>query len=125
MIVTVYIVVITTRMDLNKSYVLSNDSEKIILPSLEINDTNKNTLIKDIQINIQSHIGVSDIELIPQIITHHSELLDKEPNKLNMVIGFLVNYTDIINDNVHWVEFGYNSPDKYHNILYETIQKLR
>jgi len=119
-------VVLTTNLGLNKKYVLSLESDSIVLPKLELT---KDFLESDLNNNIikflKEYIFVSDIELFPQIISLHSKNVpEKKEKTINTVYGFLVNQTNSLN-NCFWIEFDYVQPTPYSELLVEVIQKLK
>jgi hypothetical protein len=110
----------------NKRYVLSTDENKIEFPIITLDKQTilsiNSTLIK----NIKNYVYVSDLELLPQLITPHSKQIPNEDSTptINMIYGFIINYTTSIN-NSYWIEYNYIDSHKYSDIIIETIQKLK
>ena len=73
---------------------------------------------------LKQYIFVSDLELFPQLISLHSSHLNSTEVSLNTIYGFLVNYTNSLN-NCHWVEFDYLQPVDCMPLLIEVIQRLK
>lgn len=119
-------VVLTTNIPLNKKYVLSLDKDNIVIPALSLtkeylsNDKLDNHIIEF----LKQYIFVSDLELFPQLISLHSPYINNSNNHLNTIYGFLVNYTNSLN-NCYWVEFDYLQPVDYMPLLIEVIQRLK
>ena len=119
-------VVLTTDITANKKYVLSLTQEDITLPNLYITKESVANLESNIIDYLKSYLFVSDLELLPQIITLHSDQIksDENNNTLNVVYGFIVSHSQSIN-NAYWVEFSYFNAVSYSNLLFEVIQKLQ
>ena len=119
-------VVLTTDITASKKYVLSLTQEDITLPNLYITKESVANLESNIIDYLKSYLFVSDLELLPQIITLHSDQIksDKNINTLNVVYGFIVSHSKSIN-NAYWVEFNYFNAVPYSNLLFEVIQKLQ
>lgn len=119
-------VVLTTNIALNKKYVLSIDSNKMVLPSLVLSYDNltDNNLQDSIVQFLKQYVFVSDIELFPQLINLHSNHITTDNQTLNTVYGFLINQTNSLN-NAYWIEFDYLQPVELTPLLVEVIQKLR
>ena len=73
---------------------------------------------------LKQYIFVNDLELMPQLININSPILSKNSDDLNIVYGFIVPYTESIN-NGYWVEFQILQEQKYSPLLFEVMQKLR
>jgi hypothetical protein len=119
-------VVLTTNIPLNKKYVLSLDKDNIIIPSLNLTKELLSNDKLDSQIIefLKQYIFVSDLELFPQLISLHSSHLNSTEVSLNTIYGFLVNYTNSLN-NCYWVEFDYLQPVDCMPLLIEVIQRLK
>jgi len=118
-------IVLTTDIINRKQYVLSINPNEIELPSFILNIENKLDLDKYIINFISQYVNVSSLELIPQLIRLDTNIDETKFNTtVNSIYGFLVEYTDAIN-NCYWKEFHYTSMDKFTHILLETVQKLR
>lgn len=119
-------VVFSTNVALNQRLVLSLDKDKIVFPSLQLN----NDIIKDIPqhlINfLKQYVFVNDLSLLPQLINIHTEILKNESDEsiLNVVYGFIIEHTSSLN-NAFWIEFQFLQEQPYSNLLFEVIQKLR
>jgi hypothetical protein len=125
--VNIHCVVLTTNIPLNKKYVLSLNENQIVLPSFGLKPDHvldKNKFEDKIITFLKEYIFVSDIELFPQLISLNSANIDAEPNQLNVIYGFLVNYSNSLN-NCYWTEFDYLSPTEHTPLLIEVIQKLQ
>ncbi|MFM7795448.1 MAG: hypothetical protein ACKO7N_01650 [Candidatus Nitrosotenuis sp.] len=119
-------IVFSTNITLNQRLVLSLDKEKIIFPSLYLNSDNLNHLDDTLIQFLKQYVFVSDLELLPQLISLDNSILNNDPNNatLNVVYGFIVNHTNSLN-NAFWVEFQLLKEQPYSNLLFEVIQKLR
>lgn len=119
-------VVLTTNLSLGKKYVLSLDKDKLIIPSFSITNDHlsENKLNDKIIEFLKQYVFVSDLELLPQIISMHTPHLASDTRMLNTVYGFLINYTTSLN-NCYWIEFDYSQPIEYMPLLIEVIQKLK
>lgn len=125
--INIHCVVLTTNIPLNKKYVLSLNNNEIALPSfaLKVDHLSDKTKFNDNIISfLKEYIFVSDIELFPELISLNSVNINGEPNCLNVVYGFLVNYSNSLN-NCYWVEFDYLNPVEHTPLLIEVIQKLK
>lgn len=122
-------VIIATNIPINKKYILSLNQKDIILPFFELNNDNKvNTeqyLISKLR---ENYIFVSELELIPQLISLNFPVLNPEnkkyKNHIDVIYAFLVDHTNNIN-NAHWVEFDYMESNAYTSLICEVVQKLR
>jgi hypothetical protein len=125
-IINLSCVVLTTNLSLNKKYVLSLNADNITLPNFSITQEYlKSNLDHQIVKFLKEYIFVSDIELLPQLISLHSpNLPQNEDGIINTVYGFLVNQTNSLN-NCFWVEFDYLQPTPHTELLIEVIQKLK
>lgn len=122
--VNIHCVVFSTNITANKRYVLSLTTDNITLPSLHVTKELLSNLENNIVNYLKSHVYVSDLELLPQIITLNSDQIESDNNTLNVVYGFVVNYTESIN-NAYWIEFDYFKTIPYSHLLFEVIQKLQ
>lgn len=117
-------VLFSTNINLNKRYLLSLDSDKIILPSFDLLPEHlENTEYKIIEF-LKQFVFVNDLELLPQLININSKLLSNNTNDLNVIYGFVINHTNSIN-NSHWIEFDLLAEQKYSTLLFEVMQKLK
>jgi hypothetical protein len=114
-------IVLTTRIDLNKRYILSM-SENIWTPILfQLEQTMLNNLEEKIVEMLKNLVFVNDLELLPQIISIKSN--QEQPNTIDLVYGFLVNYTESLNK-CFWVEFDLAEEKEYSLLILEVIQNL-
>lgn len=124
--VRIYCVVLSTDIPNNKQYILSSSKDSIEIPYFNLESSMLDNLEFDIISKMKELIFVSDIELLPQLISLNSSQLEIIENSLNTVYGFLVKYTTNINsDKVYWQEFNYLTPNKYSNLIMQVIQNLR
>lgn len=124
--VRIYCVLLSTDIPNNKQYILSSSKDSIEIPYFNLEPSMLDNLEFDIISKMKELIFVSDIELLPQLISLNSSQLEIIENSLNTVYGFLVKYTTNINsDKVYWQEFNYLTPNKYSNLIMQVIQNLR
>lgn len=128
MIVNANLVIVSVDMSENKTYILSkiNNDKEFDFPVVTVTDENKNVL-EEVFINkILGIIDCHELELFPQIITHHDDTISDEENTMNMVVGFLVTYKENTKHNEYrWVEFDYSKNAEPNNTIYRTIQRLK
>ena len=99
--VNIKTVVISTQIELNKKYLLSQN-EKVWQPiTFDLNIDMLSNLEKNIIDRLKQYIFVNELELLPQLIN----VALNENNELDIIYGFLVNYTQSLN-NCFWVEFN-------------------
>ena len=117
-------VIFTTESNNDNQYVLSKQSEDIEF----LHKTLESCWLQDIDQKIieylKGYVYVSDFSLIPQLITLHSSSISPDTDTLNVVYGFVVPFTQSIND-CYWIPVDYITPHKYSNLLLEVIQKLQ
>lgn len=123
--IEIHCIVIGTNLQENKQYIVSTNENEIVFPSFYLNHENKsdiqNEVVKFLQSNIESHA----IELIPQLITLNDDCLkDKKKNSIHTVYSSLITYTNDIN-NLYWIEFDFLQPNRYSNLIFEVIHKLK
>lgn len=124
--VKIHCIVLSTDIPNNKQYILSSSKDSIEIPYLNLEKSMLSNLELDIILKMKEFIFVSDLELLPQLISLHSSQLEVTENSLNVVYGFLVKYTKNINtEKVSWQEFNYLTPNKYSNLIMQVIQNLR
>jgi len=124
--VKIHCIVLSTDIPNNKQYILSSSKDSIEIPYLNLEKSMLSNLELDIISKMKEFIFVSDLELLPQLISLHSSQLEVTENSLNVVYGFLVKYTKNINtEKVSWQEFNYLTPNKYSNLIMQVIQNLR
>jgi hypothetical protein len=114
-------IVLTTRININKRYILST-SENLWSPILiQLEESMLNNLEEKIVTTLKSFIFVNDLELLPQIISVKQN--KEQPNTIDLIYGFLVNYTENLN-NCFWVEFDLAEEKEYSLLILEVIQNL-
>lgn len=122
--IKLHLIILSTNISHNKKYILSTTSDDINIPHIYLNDN----ILTDLETNIikqaQEYVFTSELELLPQLITLNSKYIESAPGELNAVYGFVINKTDNIN-NSYWIEFDYLASNKYSNIIFETVQKLK
>lgn len=123
-IVKIYLVILATDISNNKQYILSKKSDEIELPNIILSEALLDNLEKNIVTEAQTLVFANELELLPQLISLHNKYIDKHNNEINCVYGFVLKKTDNIN-NSYWIEFSYNEPNKYSDLIFETIQKLK
>jgi hypothetical protein len=117
--VNIKTVVISTQIELNKKYLLSQN-EKVWQPiTFDLNIDMLSNLEKNIIDQLKQYVFVNELELLPQLIN----VALNENNELDIIYGFLVNYTQSLN-NCFWVEFNLAAELSYSNLILEVIQKL-
>lgn len=123
-IVKIYLVVLATDIPDNKQFILSLDKETISLPNIILSNHTLLNLEKNLVKEVQKFVFANELELVPQLITINSQHIQTDPNELNCVYAFVITKTNNINDS-HWIEFSYGEPNKYSNLIFETIHKLK
>ena len=124
--VKLYCVLLSKDIPNNKQYILSSKKDEIEIPYFDLDAVMLTNLDSDILAKMKELIFVSDIELIPQLISMHNSYLETKERTLNVVYGFLVKHTGNINtEKVFWQEFNYLTPNKYSNLIMQVIQNLR
>lgn len=118
--------VIGTDIKNGKQYILSTDSNEIMFPVFELDNTTKLDVEKSVISYLNNYIMCNELELMPQIITLHSEAFPKtkKKNVINSVYASVVNKDSQIN-NCYWIEFNFSEPIIYSNLIFEAIQKLK
>lgn len=117
-------VVLGTDIAHSRQYVLSLDDKEIIFPYLYVNLNNKKNIESAIIDMLKSHIFISELELMPQIISLNTNHIVADDNEINTVYGFVVKHTSNLNK-AYWIPFHYSEPNQYSNLIFEVIQKLR
>jgi hypothetical protein len=98
-------------------------SENIWTPILfQLEQTMLNNLEEKIVEMLKNLVFVNDLELLPQIISIKSN--QEQPNTIDLVYGFLVNYTESLNK-CFWVEFDLAEEKEYSLLILEVIQNLK
>lgn len=111
--------------DTNKTsqYVLSTTKDKISIPSLQ---WTKNITMLDNYVSeyiSKNYIATSVLELLPQLIKVDYNI---ENDILNIVYGFIIKYTESINnEEVFWLPYEPLVPNEYSLLLMEVVQKLQ
>lgn len=119
-----YLIILSIESSDLKHYILLNNDNS--LPSFYVNRDIINNLEKYANEAAANLVFADSIELMPQLINFNSpNISNKDDNELNIVYGFIIDYTKNIHDNVIWQEFSYAKPDKYSDIIFEVSQKLR
>jgi hypothetical protein len=117
--VNIKTVVISTQIELNKKYLLSQN-EKVWRPiTFDLNIDMLSNLEKNIIDQLKQYVFVNELELLPQLIN----VALNENNELDIIYGFLINYTQSLS-NCFWVEFNLAAELSYSNLILEVIQKL-
>jgi len=124
--INVYCIAITTSLEKNKAYTLSLSSESIVFPSLIVDTKNFDNIEKVIIEYMRTFLMTHELELAPQIIKLHSDIITNDKkNTLNVIYGFLIK-EGIKNFNSDWIEFDFNAPNtEYAPLIFEVIQKLK
>ncbi len=125
--VACYCILIGTDIQNIKQYILSTNKDTIEPPYFYIS---KNDLSINIENRVveymQDLIAISEIELSPQLITLHTNLIPTIKNQINTVYAFVCNITENINaDKVHWVPFNYQEYNTYSHLIAEITRKLK
>lgn len=118
--------VIGTDLKNGKQYILSTDSSDIVFPVFELDNNTKSDIEKSVISYLNNYIVCNELELMPQLITLHSEYFPKtkKKNMINSVYSSVVNKDSQIN-NSHWIEFDFSEPTIYSNLIFEAIRKLK
>jgi hypothetical protein len=121
-----YAVAITTNMNDHKIYVLSTQSDSIVFPLVEVDNTNIEQIDDYMVDYMRKFLMTNPIELSPQIIKLHSTFIKpRTTNTINTVYGFLVK-EGIKNFDSYWINFDYQNPNtEYVNLIFEVMQKLK
>lgn len=119
------VVVLSVNYKNGKNYVLSESDNDIAIPNMFVDNNNKLTLENDIKKLVLEYLPkANELELIQQIITHHSPLLDMGEDEVNMVFAYLVTFTPAL-ENVFWIELDWRKPHKLHEVLFQVAQRLK
>lgn len=117
--VNVKAIVISTKIEVNKKYLLSQ-KEKVWNPIFfDLNEEILSNPQQNIIQKMKQYIFVNELELLPQLI--NIKLNDNK--ELDIIYGFLINYTESLKD-CFWVEFNLSEELSYSNLILEVIQKL-
>lgn len=124
--IRLYCVLLSTDIPNNKQYILSTHQDSIEIPYFDLDHNMFASLESSLITLMKSLIFVSDIELLPQLISLHNPNIESERNYINAVYGFLVKHTtNIDTSKVVWQEFNCLKPNKYSNLIMQVIQNLR
>lgn len=122
--VNINCVVLSTDIPQNKKYILSLDRDKIVLPTIQCTTSNIENLSQTITQYLRDIILVSEMEMLPQLISANEPLLpNKNLESMDIVYGFLVSFSPNLN-NSFWVEFDHITPNAYTPLIIKVIQNL-
>lgn len=121
--INIHCVVFGLDIPSNKKYILSLSSEDILFPSLVITKEHLLSLEESLINNLKQYVFVSDLELLPQLISLHDRSINEEENTVNVIYGFIIDKTININQ-AYWYEFDSLVQHRYSNLIFEVIQKL-
>lgn len=113
-------VVLTIRTDLNQRYILSTDSSEWNAPVFSLTSDMLTDVVNELVKKMRELVFTNELELIPQLITIQP---GDNPNDLNIVYGFIIQYTSSLN-NCFWIEFDFAKEKPYSNLILEVAQKL-
>lgn len=114
-------IILTTRIDLNKRYILSSSEDNWTPILIKLEENMLENLSEKIINTLKSYIFTNELELLPQLISIKQ---NKEiGNTIDIIYGFLVNYTESIN-NCFWIEFDLSEEKDYSLLILEVIQNL-
>lgn len=122
--IKIYLVIISTDKKYNKQYVLSSDADNITIPSFYLDSSMLEKLDTCVTEKAQELVFTNSLELMPQLISLHNRFIEEISGEINCVYGFVIDKIDNIN-NSFWIGFDYFNPNKYSNLIFETIQKLK
>jgi hypothetical protein len=114
-------VVLTTKINLNKKYVLSATEKDWTPISFTLDHNMLDNLKQNIIETMRQFIFVNELELLPQLINIKRN--EENENSIDVIYGFVVNYTESLN-NCFWVEFNITEEKPYSNLILEVIQNL-
>lgn len=119
------VVVLSVNYKNGKNYILSESDNDISIPCVFVDNNNKVTLENDIKKLIMEYLPkINELELIQQIITHHSPLLDTSEDEINMVFAYLITFTPSL-ENAFWIELDWRKPHRLHEVLFQVAQRLK
>jgi hypothetical protein len=108
----------------NKKYILSLESDHIVLPYVEYTKNHPIDLAKTTIDYLKDIILVSEKEMIPQLISANEQLIpNKKQDTIDIVYGFIVSLSPSIN-NSYWVEFDHINTNQYTPLIIKAIQNL-
>lgn len=122
--VKIYLVVLSTDKKNNKQYILSKDEKDVSLPFIYLDKNILEKLDDNVVKSVQELVFSNELELMPQLISLHNKFIEETPGEINCVYGFVIDKIDNINSS-YWIAFDYFNPNKYSNLIFETIQKLK
>ena len=120
----IYCVILGTDIASNSKYILSLEEKEITLPSFYLENKQLSNLDADIIRYAQTLVYTNELELYPQLISLHNRFIEESEGVINIVYGFVVKHTNNIN-NAYWIPFDYLNPNKYSNLIFEVVQKLK
>ena len=117
--------VLSTDIPNNKKYILSTTEDNISLPLLDYTEDFVNINLESKVIEyLKNFIIVSELEMIPQLISFNDILFPNKEEKTTYILyGFIVSHVPSLN-NCYWKEFDYLKPNEYNNIIFKVIQNL-
>lgn len=122
--VNIHCVILSTNISANKKYILSLDKEHIVLPYVEYTKNHPVDLSKTAIDYLKDIILVSDMEMIPQLISANEPLLpNKSASAIDVVYGFIVSLSPSVN-NSYWIEFDHINTNQYTPLIIKAIQNL-
>lgn len=123
--INIHCVVFGVNVSLNKKCILSTDSKEIIFPKFILENNESQNINENLIKFLKQYIFVNNLELLPQIINLNHTSLNKEPNTLDIVYGFIIDYNSSIDTTkVHWIDFDILKEQPLSLVIFETIQKL-
>lgn len=121
-----YLVLISADIANSKQYVLSTQKDALEIPNLNLKKDNIDNIEQHLISYMRDLIFVSDLELIPQIISINNKNVKKNSSEVCVVYGFVVGFTNSINTpKAHWFEFSYEDYTQYSDMIVEVIRKLK
>lgn len=110
---------------LNKRCVLSTSPTEIILPKFSLDQNQIKQLNKNIITFVKNYAFVSDLELMPQMISFNHDVLNSDPLTLETVYGFIIDYNSNIDPaKCYWIDFDPLKEHRLSVVLFDTMQKL-
>lgn len=122
--IKIHLVILGTDIPVNKQYLLSLKEQEMDLPFLYLDNEFVSDIEKKLVDYARSMVFTNELELTPQLISINNQFIDEVKNQLNVVYGFVTKKIDNI-DKAYWIEFDYMNANKYSNLLFEVVQKLK
>lgn len=123
--INIHCVVFGVNPGLNKRCILSIRSEDMELPNFKLQIEQAQNINQTIVDFLRQYIFVNELELLPQMININSSTLKTEDNILQIVYGFIVEYSSSIDSSkVQWIDFDPLQEHRLSPIIFETMQKL-